>query len=89
MTATDQAIERNPGLKFDMPDRLPKTEHFKSRYDPVVEQFTKLMMEDGKLSKAQKVFFTTLFPLVMPCLMINLGHGNCSEPSSHIVPAQD
>lgn len=55
MTATNQAIERDPGLKFDMPDRLPKTEHFKNRYDPVVEQFTKLMMEDGKLSKAQKV----------------------------------
>lgn len=55
MTATDEAIERNPGLKFDMPERLAKTEHFKNRYDPVVEQFTKLMMEDGKLSRAQKV----------------------------------
>ena len=53
--ATEQAAENIPGLKFGMPAPLPKTENYKSRYDPVVEQFTKLLMEDGKLSRAQKV----------------------------------
>ncbi|PCH04667.1 Sodium/sulfate symporter [Penicillium occitanis (nom. inval.)] len=52
--ATEQAAENLPGLKFGMPAPLPKTENYKSRYDPVVEQFTKLLMEDGKLSRAQK-----------------------------------
>ncbi|QGA20517.1 hypothetical protein EYB26_008222 [Talaromyces marneffei] len=52
--ATERAAENLPGLKFGMPAPLPKTENYKSRYDPVVEQFTKLLMEDGKLSRAQK-----------------------------------
>jgi len=34
---------------------LPRTANLKHRYDPVAEQVTKLMMRDGKLSKAQKV----------------------------------
>lgn len=54
--ATQEAVERQPGLKFDMPELpLPRTENFRHRYDPLVEQFTKLLMEDGKLSLAQKV----------------------------------
>ncbi|KAH8700477.1 putative plasma membrane phosphate transporter Pho87 [Talaromyces proteolyticus] len=52
--ATEDAIDRNPGMKFDTPAPLSKSDHFKRRYDPVVEQFTKLLMEDGKLSLAQK-----------------------------------
>ncbi|EED16754.1 plasma membrane phosphate transporter Pho87, putative [Talaromyces stipitatus ATCC 10500] len=52
--ATERAAENLPGLKFGMPAPLPKTENVRSRYDPVVEQFTKLLMEDGKLSRAQK-----------------------------------
>ncbi|KAJ9272430.1 hypothetical protein DTO212C5_1615 [Paecilomyces variotii] len=53
--ATQEAVERQPGLKFDMPELpLPRTENFRHRYDPLVEQFTKLLMEDGKLSLAQK-----------------------------------
>lgn len=54
--ATEEAVERHEGLKFDLPAPLPKTENVKSRYDPVVEQFTKLLMRDGKLSRAQKVW---------------------------------
>jgi ribosomal protein S7 len=47
--------ERPPGLKFDMPTTpLPKTENMRRRYDPLVEQFTKLLMRHGKLSVAQK-----------------------------------
>ncbi|KAL2868876.1 mitochondrial 37S ribosomal protein uS7m [Aspergillus lucknowensis] len=43
-----------PGLKFPAPESLPRTEHYRKRYESVVDQFTKLMMRDGKLSVAQK-----------------------------------
>jgi small subunit ribosomal protein S7 len=44
------------GHKFGLPDMpLPRTEHFRRRYDPVVEQLTKSLMRHGKLSAAQKV----------------------------------
>jgi hypothetical protein len=53
--ATIDAADRNPGLKFDMPEPLPRTENLKHRYEPIVDQFTKLIMRDGKLATAQKV----------------------------------
>lgn len=44
------------GHKFGLPEApLARTDHFKRRYDPVVEQFTKALMKDGKLSAAQRV----------------------------------
>ena len=44
------------GHKFPLPEMpLPRTDHFKRRYDPVVDQLTKSLMRDGKLSVAQKV----------------------------------
>ena len=45
------------GHKFPVPalGRFTKQDNFRTRYDPVVEQFTRLLMEDGKLSRAQKV----------------------------------
>lgn len=49
-----EVAELHPGLKFPAPESLPKTENFRERYDPLLEQFTKLLMRDGKLSKAQK-----------------------------------
>jgi hypothetical protein len=55
--AAIDAADRNPGLKFDMPGPLPKSENFRNRYEPVVDQFTKLIMRDGKLATAQKVNF--------------------------------
>ena len=54
-----QALEENPGLKFD-PPAVPedlKTLNFRKRYDTMQDQFTKMMMESGKLTKAQKVWF--------------------------------
>ncbi|KAJ5170265.1 Sodium/sulfate symporter [Penicillium coprophilum] len=51
-----QALEENPGLKFDAP-AVPedlKTLNFRKRYDTLQDQFTKMMMESGKLTKAQK-----------------------------------
>ena len=45
-----------PGHKFALPDMpFPRTEHFKRRYDQVVDQLTKSLMRHGKLSVAQKV----------------------------------
>ncbi len=45
------------GHKFPIPDlrSLGKAINFKKRYDPVVEQVTRSLMKDGKLSRAQKV----------------------------------
>ncbi|KAJ9607125.1 hypothetical protein H2200_008197 [Cladophialophora chaetospira] len=42
--------------KFPIPDLKPlgKAVNFKKRYDPVVEQVTRSLMKDGKLSRAQK-----------------------------------
>ncbi|KAA8648544.1 putative plasma membrane phosphate transporter Pho87 [Aspergillus tanneri] len=51
---TEQAQELHEGLKFPLPAPIPKTENFRKRYDAVLDQFTKLLMQDGKLSKAQK-----------------------------------
>ena len=49
----------DPGLghKFPIPDLKPlgQAVNFKKRYDPVVEQVTRSLMKDGKLSRAQKV----------------------------------
>lgn len=50
------AAEKLTGLKFPMPEDLPKTENFRTRYEPLLDQFTKLLMEDGKLTRAQNVF---------------------------------
>lgn len=37
--------------------KLPRSEHLKRRYEPLVDQFTKLLMQDGKLSLAQRVCY--------------------------------
>ncbi|KIV98059.1 hypothetical protein PV10_01750 [Exophiala mesophila] len=44
------------GHKFPLPDvsTWTKQNHLKHRYDPVLTQFTKMIMRDGKLSKAQR-----------------------------------
>ncbi|KAJ5347525.1 uncharacterized protein N7506_000778 [Penicillium brevicompactum] len=56
-----QAVE-NPGLKFDQPivPQDLKTLNYRNRYDTLQDQFTKLLMEDGKLTKAQKNMSTIL-----------------------------
>lgn len=58
-----QALEENPGLKFD-PPAVPedlRTLNFRKRYDTLQDQFTKMMMESGKLTKAQKVCLSFSF----------------------------
>lgn len=46
--------DEDSGLLFDMPDRVGKGQQLQDRYHPVVDQVTKLLMKDGKLSKAQR-----------------------------------
>ena len=56
MIHPDSAEVQNQGHIFGLPELpLPSTSHLKHRYDPVVHQVTNLLMEDGKLSKAQRV----------------------------------
>ena len=45
-----------PSVELKLPS-LPLPSHavLKYRYDPIIKQFTNLMMRDGKLSKAQRV----------------------------------
>jgi hypothetical protein len=61
-----QAIERNPGLKFDAPEVPAKTMSFRKRYDSLQEQFTKMLMQDGKLARAQNVCHPRLTPQFYP-----------------------
>lgn len=45
-----------PGQIFGLPELpLPSKSHLKHRYDPIVEQVTNLLMQDGKKSIAQRV----------------------------------
>lgn len=49
------------GHKYGLPELpIPSNMRVKHRYDPVVEQMTRLIMQDGKLSKAQRVRTTAL-----------------------------
>ncbi|KAI1777275.1 ribosomal protein S7 [Hypoxylon cercidicola] len=42
------------GLRFDRPEPVGRGNQLQDRYHPVVDQITKLLMKDGKLSKAQR-----------------------------------
>ncbi|KAJ6129990.1 hypothetical protein N7512_002770 [Penicillium capsulatum] len=48
-----QAVQKQPGLKFDPPEITAKTLNFRKRYDSLQDQFTKMLMQDGKLARAQ------------------------------------
>lgn len=53
-TISDQLL--NPGHKFELPSKpYPDGFNVKKRYHPVLEQITRLLMRDGKLSVAQRV----------------------------------
>ena len=56
MIKPEPAEDQKEGHIFGLPELpLPNHSHLKHRYDPVVHQFTNLLMKDGKLSKAQRV----------------------------------
>ncbi|KAI0836368.1 ribosomal protein S7 [Hypoxylon sp. FL0890] len=50
----DMDGEGEDGLLFHRPERPGKHQQLQDRYHPVVDQVTKLLMRDGKLSKAQR-----------------------------------
>ncbi|KAF4338308.1 ribosomal S7 [Fusarium beomiforme] len=55
LEATDNTEMQNPGHKFGLPKRpWPQGFNLKKRYHPVLEQITRLLMRDGKLSVAQR-----------------------------------
>lgn len=51
----EQFREFEEGLIFDRPVSPTKNDKLQDRYHPVVHQITRLLMKDGKLSKAQRV----------------------------------
>lgn len=55
------------GHKFALPDMTHwnKTNHFKRRYNTVLETLTKMLMRHGKLSKAQSVGDFQSFPFLL------------------------
>jgi hypothetical protein len=57
--------EAGVGHKFALPDpdNWSPTDHLRRRYDPVIDQFTKMIMRDGKLARAQKVCTPNQAPL--------------------------
>lgn len=89
------AEELHGGLKFQAPGPLPKTENYRTRYDTVVDQFTKLIMQDGKLGTAQRVGESRT-PGVLPSFVWTVAdddivcrteHGVYSQPSAHRLSA--
>ncbi|KAL1957436.1 hypothetical protein VTO42DRAFT_6004 [Malbranchea cinnamomea] len=59
IAATEQQLaeqpQQNEGHMFGIPPiPIPRSEHLKRRYDPLVEHFTKMMMHSGKLALAQR-----------------------------------
>lgn len=49
-------VDEDQGVKFGLPTLpLPPGSNLKKRYEPIVDQVTKLLMRDGKLSAAQRV----------------------------------
>ena len=56
VAAGEDMYDNEEGLKFGVLSQLPgKHDHLQKRYPEVLDQVTKLLMRDGKLSKAQRV----------------------------------
>lgn len=55
VAAGEELYDETVGLKFDKPTPPGKKDRLQNRYPEVIDQVTKLMMRDGKLSKAQRV----------------------------------
>ena len=56
VAAGEDLYDEEVGLKFGKLSTLPgKNDHLQKRYPEVIDQVTKLLMRDGKLSKAQRV----------------------------------
>ncbi|KAJ5656867.1 hypothetical protein N7507_008817 [Penicillium longicatenatum] len=82
-----QAAERIPGLIFEKPEAPTKTHNFRKRYDSMQDQFTKMLMQDGKLARAQKNMSIILDHLrTAPPPNINPRHPLLSGPPSSQLP---
>lgn len=58
----EEGLEEDEGHKFGLPALpLPPGSNLRKRYEPIVEQVTKLLMRDGKLSAAQRVRLSLSF----------------------------
>jgi len=80
----EEDLEEEVTHKFGLPTLpLPPGSNLRKRYEPIVDQVTKLLMQDGKLSVAQRVCwsFTNVFLLSilseatayrLPCIVILL-----------------
>ncbi|MCJ1432914.1 hypothetical protein MMC27_002272 [Xylographa pallens] len=87
ITFEDDEVEL-PGHKFGLPELpLQSNANMKHRYDPVIVQVTNLLMQDGKLSKAQtkmarilNYLRTTPPPTVNPSRPLIPG----APPASHL-----
>lgn len=80
MINPESAEVQNEGHIFGLPELpLPSTSHLKHRYDPIIHQVTNLLMQDGKLSKAQRVrpsvplFITSRSPLARKHVVLSWG----------------
>jgi hypothetical protein len=74
------------GHKFGLPEvPLVRTDHLKSRYDPVVDQLTKRLMRSGKLSTAQRVCdMGNIYEMSLSNLLITIpGRFRCSRYAPH------
>ncbi|CAP66558.1 uncharacterized protein PODANS_4_9320 [Podospora anserina S mat+] len=79
------------GHKYGLPSLpLPSELHKDHRYDDVMGQITRLLMKDGKLSKAQRVRFSIprRFDIYIYADIYVLGHGNDSQPPPHLPPTK-
>lgn len=68
-----------PGHIFGLlPSPLPRDAVLKHRYQPIIKQFTNLMMRDGKLSKAQRVrpSVSLIFDLQLPMMCCRCLYAN-------------
>lgn len=69
------------GHKFSLPDLpLPWDMQMKSRYHPVLTQISRLLMRDGKLSKAQSVRILTHQPANVAFTPNSLTFGHACSP---------
>lgn len=72
-----------PGHKFGLPSLpLPSNTHLKHRYDPVVEQVTKLLMRHGKLSVAQRVGSSVPYLTMRHLRVLNISRINADIKTS-------
>ncbi len=92
MTFNDIPHEKGgEGHKFGLPEvPLGRTDHFKKRYHPVVDQLTKSLMRHGKLGAAQKVeLIITSMTMASILLIVMIGYCRYSQHPSYCSSASN